>query len=62
MWLSHDYQQQFAVQETCLRQRAQTQSYSQDNLFHTILGMLNVTTNEYQPEWNILKGCRNRTV
>ncbi|MBG6246882.1 MULTISPECIES: phosphoethanolamine transferase EptA [Symbiopectobacterium] len=61
MWLSHDYQQQFAVQETCLRQRAQTQSYSQDNLFHTILGMLNVTTNEYQPEWDILKGCRDKT-
>lgn len=61
MWLSHSYEQQFAVQETCLRQRAQTQSYSQDNLFHTILGMLNVTTSEYQPELDILKGCRDRT-
>ncbi|MGL9733681.1 MAG: sulfatase-like hydrolase/transferase [Symbiopectobacterium sp.] len=38
MWSSHDFQQQFAVEETCLRQRAQTQCYSQDNLFQTISG------------------------
>lgn len=58
MWLSNDYEKQFAIQDPCLRQSAQTQTYSQDNLFHTILGMFNVETKEYQPQLDILKDCR----
>lgn len=59
MWLSNDYEKQFALQDKCLRQNAQTQTYSQDNLFHTILGMFNVETKEYQPQLDILQDCRD---
>lgn len=60
MWLSPGYQQQQAIQDTCLRQNAKQQEYSQDNLFHTILGMFTIATKEYQPQLDILQPCRDK--
>jgi lipid A ethanolaminephosphotransferase len=60
MWLSTGYQQQQAIQDTCLRQNAKQLDYSQDNLFHTILGMFTIATKEYQPQLDILQPCRDK--
>ncbi|QQG28081.1 phosphoethanolamine transferase EptA [Pectobacterium carotovorum] len=60
MWLSTGYQQQHAIQDTCLRQNAKQLDYSQDNLFHTILGMFTIATKEYQPQLDILQPCRDK--
>lgn len=62
MWLSDNYAQQSALHSTCVRKNAQTQTYSQDNIFHTILGMFNVATTEYQPQLDILNACRDPVV
>ncbi|MFC3393997.1 phosphoethanolamine transferase EptA [Brenneria rubrifaciens] len=58
MWLSESYKQQFAIQDSCLRKNAKQQAYSQDNLFHTILGMFTIETAEYQRQLDILQPCR----
>lgn len=58
LWLSDDYMKQFSIQENCLRESAQQRPYSQDHLFHTLLGMFNVETKEYQPQLDILQPCR----
>ncbi|MBI0548841.1 phosphoethanolamine transferase EptA [Pectobacterium parmentieri] len=60
IWLSTGYQQKQAIQDTCLRQSAKQQDYSQDNLFHTILGMFTIATKEYQPQLDILQPCRDK--
>ncbi len=58
MWLSGGYQQQFSINDSCMRKQAGQQRFSQDNLFHTVLGMFNIATKEYQPPLDILQPCR----
>lgn len=58
LWLSPDYQQRYGVSSQCLQQQAKTKDYSQDNLFSTLLGLLGVSTHEYQAEDDILTPCR----
>lgn len=57
LWLSADYQQRYGISAHCL-QRAQKENYSQDNLFSTLLGLLGVSTREYQAADDILTPCR----
>ncbi|GAB7205182.1 hypothetical protein OS31_21220 [Dickeya oryzae] len=58
MWFSGGYQQQFAINDSCMRKQADQQRFSQDNLFHTVLGMFNIATKEYQAPLDILQPCR----
>lgn len=57
-WLSKDYQQNFAVNADCLSKKAATENVSQDNIFSTLLGMMNIQTSEYQKDMDILATCR----
>lgn len=57
MWLSSHYQQATGLDPGCLDQR-RTRDYSHDDLFHTVIGMMGVTTSIYQPELDILAPCR----
>ncbi|WP_409308594.1 phosphoethanolamine transferase EptA [Pectobacterium sp. B1J-3] len=58
MWFSEDYQKQFSIKENCLRNNAKQNAYSQDNLFHTILGMFNIETTEYHQQLDIIRPCQ----
>ena len=58
LWLSPSYAQAQGIGEDCLRDKAKALSYSQDNLFSTLLGMLNVGTRLYRPDLDILQPCR----
>lgn len=57
-WLSKDYQQNFGVDAQCLRDQAAKEAVSQDNLFSTVLGMMNIWTSVYQPQMDLLTHCR----
>jgi len=57
-WLSPGFESDNKINRTCLQ--AQTGGeYSHDNLFHTLLGILNISTSLYKPELDMLLGCRN---
>ncbi|MDY5295766.1 MAG: phosphoethanolamine transferase EptA [Escherichia coli] len=58
LWLSEDYQKRYQVDQNCLQKQAQTQHYSQDNLFSTLLGLTGVETKYYQAADDILQTCR----
>ncbi len=58
IWLSPQFRQRYAVDESCLKKRAATGVYSQDNLFATMLGLTAVQTQLYQPQDDILSPCR----
>lgn len=58
MWLSPTYAANFAVDTGCLRDRSK-QPALHDNLFHTVLGMLDVRTSVYDPSFDLLQSCRS---
>jgi lipid A ethanolaminephosphotransferase len=45
------------VDIACLRRRA-AEPAAHDHLFHTVLGLLDVKTAVYEPEWDLTDGCR----
>lgn len=58
LWMSDDYAKTYGINQACLRQQAPTAAVSQDNLFHTLLGMFDVQTSEYQPQLDMIRTCR----
>ncbi len=57
MWFSDGYRQDFGLDTSCLAAK-QNQRYSQDNLFHSMLGLLQVETHEYNASLDMFKSCR----
>jgi lipid A ethanolaminephosphotransferase len=57
MWLSPSFADSRQIDLACLRTRA-TQRATHDNLFHTMLGLLDVQTSVYEPALDLIKGCR----
>lgn len=55
LWLGKDTKA--TVNENCLSQLA-TEPQSHDKLFHTVLGLMQVTTQVYSTELDTLAGCR----
>ena len=56
VWLSDNYQRSFAVNSDCL-QNTRNNALSQDNLFHSMLGLLKVHTRVYNPALDIFAAC-----
>lgn len=59
LWLSDAWAQRDAIDRSCL-QHEQSKSLSHDYLFHTVLGLLDVATEIYRPDLDLLANCRNR--
>ena len=57
-WLSPDYVNNYSINEPCLRDRAAKTEVSQDNLFSTVLGMMNVKSAVYHPQMDLISTCR----
>lgn len=56
-WFSPNFEHENEINRECLS--AQTANeYSHDNLFHTMLGLLNVSTTLYKPELDMTAQCR----
>ncbi|CCG87200.1 phosphoethanolamine transferase EptA [Erwinia piriflorinigrans] len=58
LWMSPDYATTFGIDSQCLQQRAKFEEVSQDNVFHTLLGMMNIQTQQYQPALDMIRTCR----
>lgn len=56
-WFSPSFEQESGVNRQCLSAQTDTE-YSHDNLFHTTLGLLNVNTNLYKAELDMVSTCR----
>ncbi len=57
LWLSPAFRNGHDIDEACLRRRA-AQPASHDNLFHSLLGVLDVQTAAYEPGLDLFEGCR----
>jgi lipid A ethanolaminephosphotransferase len=58
LWLSPEFSSSFNIDTECLKQY-NSESYSHDNLFHSVLGMLDIQTSEYDAEQDIFNRCRH---
>lgn len=56
-WFSDSYKKAFSLSTDCLGKSANN-PLSQDNLFHSILGLLQVNTLVYEPALDMFAGCR----
>jgi lipid A ethanolaminephosphotransferase len=57
MWLSPAFRNSFKVDQDCLRAHAGAE-VSHDNLFHSLLGVLDVETQAYKPKLDLFAPCR----
>lgn len=56
LWMSDSFSQRFHVDRGCLAARS-GQQFSHDNVFHSTLGMLNVSTAVYNPKLDLFQAC-----
>ncbi|MDD2160644.1 phosphoethanolamine--lipid A transferase [Pseudomonas sp. MIL19] len=61
LWFSDGMQRSSGISADCLRQQA-GQPVSQDNLFHSVIGLMGVRTAVYQPQLDIFRSCRPAAV
>jgi lipid A ethanolaminephosphotransferase len=57
VWLSAAFRRDFGVSDRCLREHA-AQPVSHDNLFHSLLGVLDIQTKAYEPAMDLFAPCR----
>lgn len=58
MWLSPQLADNAQLDTSCLRRNAHDNRYSHDHLFHSILGLFNISSVVYQPELDVFAACR----
>lgn len=56
-WASSAFQRRVGLREGCLEAN-RDRSYSHDNVFHSVLGLLNIQTEVYQAELDVFRPCR----
>jgi lipid A ethanolaminephosphotransferase len=56
-WFSSGFMQRSGLSQACLRQRLD-ERVSHDQYFHSALGLLDVQTRSYRPDWDFYRPCR----
>ncbi len=57
VWLSPSMREANGIDEGCLMKRT-SERVSHDNLFHSVLGLMGVTTHVYDPSLDLFAPCR----
>lgn len=58
LWMSQTFKDQFSIDKGCLTAKADS-VLSHDNLFHSLLGMLDIQTDVQNPELDLFASCRH---
>ncbi|MFY1027365.1 phosphoethanolamine transferase [Actinobacillus seminis] len=61
-WFSDTWKKNKPFDLACVKQKAETERFSQDNLFHTVLSMMDIdlTLSVYDKDLDILSSCRTK--
>lgn len=57
VWISDSFAKDFGINKSCLKARA-SRPHSQDNIFHSILGLSGIKTNIYDISLDIFAACK----
>ncbi|PTT00808.1 phosphoethanolamine transferase [Pseudomonas sp. HMWF006] len=60
-WFSDNYQKAYSLDTHCL-QMNRDKPLSQDNLFHSMLGLLEIKSSVYRPGLDMFAGCRGAVI
>ena len=60
LWMSETMKKYDHVDYDCLRRESQNKAYTHDNLFHSLLGLLEIKTKLYDHEYDLFKNCRTK--
>ncbi len=60
LWMSQQFSERFGIDRTCLKER-RNQALTHDNIFHSVLGMLDVNTAVLNPRLDLFHACIRRT-
>ena len=58
VWLSTQFLKVKNIDIECLSNKAKENNYSHDNLFHSVLGIMDIKTKIYEEEMDVFKSCR----
>ncbi len=58
LWLSDGYRSRFKLDQRCLQARA-TQKFDHDYIFHSVLGLLDISTAMRNPKFDLFNACRH---
>ncbi|AYG66994.1 MULTISPECIES: phosphoethanolamine--lipid A transferase [unclassified Rhizobium] len=58
VWMADDLAKAAGFDMACLSKRAAEGTYSHDNIFHSVLGMMDVSTKVYDPKLDVFAACR----
>ena len=57
VWMDAAFANSMKMDRACLNQKA-AQDYSHDNMFHSVLDMMNIQTNVYNPALDVFAACK----
>lgn len=60
MWMSDVMKKEDHIDYQCLKKEAEQKSYAHDHLFHSLLGLLEVSSHTYRPEFDLFHACRTK--
>jgi lipid A ethanolaminephosphotransferase len=56
-WLSPSFEKQSGLMPSCLKNKSQA-PLTHDNYFHSVLGLMNISTQAYQAKLDVHADCR----
>lgn len=59
-WLSDSFLKDQKINKDCMFEQANNLKVSHDNLFHSLLGAMNVVTNVYEPSLDLFRACQSK--
>ena len=59
VWMPDSFARDFQIDKACLQQQVD-KPHSQDNIFHSVLGLSGIKTGLYNPELDIFARCRRK--
>jgi lipid A ethanolaminephosphotransferase len=60
LWGNHNFARTSKLDINCLYQHARQQVFLHDNIFHSVLGIKDVKTSEYQTKLDLFAPCRQK--
>lgn len=58
-WISKDFAKDFRINMSCMKNSTKMQtSVSQDNIFHSLLGLFNISSQYYNNKLDLFRNCR----
>ena len=61
IWMNENMKKWDYIDYQCLKKSAEKTTYSHDNIFHSMLGLLAIKTTAYNKDFDLFKDCRKKT-